>query len=432
MNQSSSWQQQLVRSGLIPEKTNDGYVLYRHDYIQLQDIRQVIASLPFSARFEKISYQEWLLKKHSIEMLDNTASSETILQELLKEAKLNQCSDIHLVPQESRGIVLFRIDGQVSQKYSYTLEFLQQMVSRLKALSNLDIAEVRKPQDGRMKTKIGGETIDLRISCLPTQYGERLVMRLLFNYNLPDTEHTAMPSRIAISLKKIVNKPAGLLLVAGPTGCGKTTSLYSLIKSQLNVGRNIMTIEDPIEYRLHGVSQTQVNTSIGLDFSTGLRSILRQDPDIILIGEIRDSTTANIAVSAGMTGHLVLSTIHAETIRETLNRLVDLQVSTWLLSSSLIGIVEQRLLRKICMTCKYDKRVTCIKCGGSGYSGRKGIYNFARVLDSDRQHLWQYQSLNEYKKFSWEESNHSLLTEANKLIDNKVTNHIEVERVLHQ
>ena len=270
-------------------------------------------------------------------------------------------------------------------------------------MSKLDIAEKRLPQDGRMAVKLGGRSIDLRISTMPSSHGERVVMRLLDkDAGRLQVDDLGMPNEIAKQLDELIRRPHGIILVTGPTGSGKTTTLYAALQQMDKKGRNIMTVEDPVEYDLPGISQTQINLRAGMTFARGLKAILRQDPDVILIGEIRDGETAEIATQSSLTGHLVLSTLHTNTAAGAITRLQDLGVDAFLLASTVRGILSQRLVRKLCVSCRekvtpneFDKEILCLKkgqtiyeakgcadCNWTGYSGRQALFELVPVASS--------------------------------------------------
>ncbi|MDW8802739.1 ATPase, T2SS/T4P/T4SS family [Clostridium sp. A1-XYC3] len=344
----------------------------------------------------------------------NTVSQEEVEDEaaapiikfintILENAIINNASDIHIEPDETEMRVRFRVDGVLREIMKINIGMLDPVVSRLKIMAGLNIAEKRIPQDGRINFRAKQKNIDLRISLAPTMFGEKVVMRLLDKTNFSlSLEKAGIEKEDLLKLKRIMSKPYGIILVSGPTGSGKTTSLYSMLSILNDVSKNIITIEDPVEYYFKGINQMQVNNKIGFDFAAGLRSILRQDPDIILVGEIRDEETAEISIRAALTGHLVLSTIHTNNAIGTITRLEDMGMAPFLLSSTVIGIVAQRLIRKICPNCIEEyvsderemkilglsnqillKRGTgCSLCNNTGYKGRTGIFE---IVEIDRE-----------------------------------------------
>lgn len=279
---------------------------------------------------------------------NDASPSAQALTDILKDALHHRASDIHFEPQETHYIVRIRVDGLLALQKTLPLTLGEHLITRIKTLAKLDIAQKRTPQDGRLKRRFGQKNIDVRLSFVPTLYGERLVMRLLDHGAAAlDLRSLHLPEDIAEEFVQVIHRNEGLILVSGPTGSGKTTTLYSALLARHNPTLNIMTIEDPIEYKLHSAGQMAVHPEIGLTFAKGLRHILRQDPDIIMIGEIRDSETAKIAVQAAMTGHLVFATIHANDAPSTIHRLLDMGIDKQLLLTCILGIMAQRLLPKI-------------------------------------------------------------------------------------
>jgi general secretion pathway protein E len=303
-----------------------------------------------------------------------------MINALLTQALREEASDIHIEPYEQISVVRFRIDGTLRDIVRPKKAIHASLISRIKIMAQLDIAEKRLPQDGRITLRIGGKPVDVRVSTLPTGHGERAVLRLLDKEGgRMDLQQLGMNDDVLAQFDHLIAQPHGIVLVTGPTGSGKTTTLYAAM-SRLNASTtNILTVEDPIEYELAGIGQTQVNPRIDMTFAKALRAILRQDPDVIMIGEIRDLETAQIAVQASLTGHLVLATLHTNDSASAVTRLLDMGIEPFLLSSSLLGVVAQRLVRKLCPVCKqYDGQhwhaVGCDKCGHTGYQGRVGVY----------------------------------------------------------
>jgi len=338
---------------------------------------------------------------------DDDAPVIRLINALLTQAIRENTSDIHIEAFENESVVRFRVDGVLRDVLTPRRELHGALVSRIKVMSKLDIAEKRLPQDGRMSLRVAEHPVDVRVSTLPTQHGERVVMRLLDKQSARlDLEKLGMPSDILMAFEDLINKPNGILLVTGPTGSGKTTTLYSGLHRLDRKRLNILTCEDPVEYDLDGVGQTQMNSKIGLTFASGLRSILRQDPDVVLVGEIRDLETAEISVQASLTGHLVLSTLHTNTAVGAVTRLVDMGVEPFLIASSLVGVLAQRLVRRLCPDCKvpYQADETeaellklhlhpeaqlfqpkgCVNCEQVGYRGRLGIYELVKIDEQMR------------------------------------------------
>jgi general secretion pathway protein E len=312
-----------------------------------------------------------------------------MLNALLTQAARDGASDIHIEPYERHSSVRFRVDGTLREVVQPNRALHAALISRLKIMAELDIAERRMPQDGRISLRIGTRAVDVRVSTLPSAHGERAVLRLLDkSEGRLSLEALGMQGEVLRRFEALVAQPHGIVLVTGPTGSGKTTTLYAGL-SRLDATRNnIMTVEDPIEYELAGVGQTQVNPKIDLTFAKALRAILRQDPDIIMIGEIRDFETAQIAIQASLTGHLVLATLHTNDASSAVTRLTDMGVEPFLLSSSLLGVLAQRLVRKLCVHCKKDDQpVGCEHCGHTGYSGRSGVFELLVTDDAIRAQI---------------------------------------------
>jgi general secretion pathway protein E len=317
-----------------------------------------------------------------------------MINALLTQSLREGASDIHIEPFEQTSVVRFRIDGALRDIVRPKKAIHASLISRIKIMSQLDIAEKRLPQDGRITLRVGGKPVDVRVSTLPTGHGERAVLRLLDKEaGRLDLSHLGMAPDMLPQFDRLINQPHGIVLVTGPTGSGKTTTLYAAL-SRLNASTtNIMTVEDPIEYDLNGIGQTQVNARIDMTFAKALRAILRQDPDVIMIGEIRDLETAQIAVQASLTGHLVLATLHTNDAASAVTRLLDMGIEPFLLSSSLLGVMAQRLVRKLCPHCKtHDPQhgwqaVGCERCGHTGYHGRVGVYELLETTEEIRAQI---------------------------------------------
>lgn len=327
---------------------------------------------------------------------------------LIKSAIEDKASDIHIEPYEDVIRIRYRIDGELKEMSKLSIDTLPSITTRIKVLANLNIAEKRVPQDGRIVTNIDGELVDLRISILPMITGEKIVIRVLdkASYELTK-EYLGLNEEEIKSLNGLASRPNGIILVTGPTGSGKTTTLYSVLRDINTENRNIITIEDPVEYTMEGVNQVNVNTKVGLTFANGLRAILRQDPDVVMIGEIRDNETAEIAIRAAITGHLVLSTLHTNDAASSITRLLDMGLEPYLVATAITGVVAQRLVRKICPKCgysyeadDYEKRLLnvnknetlklrrgagCPYCNGTGYYGRVGVYEIMEVTSDHRK-----------------------------------------------
>ena len=323
----------------------------------------------------------------------NDAPIIRMLNALLTQAAKDGASDIHIEPYERSSSVRFRVDGTLREVVQPNKALHAALISRLKIMAELDISEKRLPQDGRISLRIGGRAIDVRVSTLPSAHGERAVLRLLDKGEQKfSLESLGMDGEVLEQFHRLVQQPHGIVLVTGPTGSGKTTTLYASLSRLDTRTSNVLTVEDPVEYELAGIGQTQVNPKIDLTFAKALRAILRQDPDVVMIGEIRDFETAQIAIQASLTGHLVLATVHTNDAPSTVNRLIDMGVEPFLLSSSLLGVLAQRLVRKLCEYCKREDEhhrwhpVGCEHCVSSGYKGRTGVYELL-VVDEDIQRL---------------------------------------------
>ena len=324
----------------------------------------------------------------AVEDLLETADDAPIirmLNALLTQAARDGASDIHIEPYERHSSVRFRVDGTLREVVQPNRALHAALISRLKIMADLDIAEKRLPQDGRISLRLGTRAIDVRVSTLPSAHGERAVLRLLDKSESKLTlESVGMQGETLARFEQLVVQPHGIILVTGPTGSGKTTTLYAALQRMDATQGNIMTVEDPIEYELPGVGQTQVNAKIDLTFAKALRAILRQDPDVIMIGEIRDFETAQIAIQASLTGHLVLATLHTNDATSAITRLTDMGVEPFLLSSSLLGVLAQRLVRKYCGACR---GAGCAQCSHTGYAGRTGVFELLVVDDAIRAQI---------------------------------------------
>jgi len=351
------------------------------------------------------------------DLLEDAAEAPVVklVNQLLRRAVRQSASDLHIEPHEEGLRARIRVDGTLQQAFDRRDVPARRVVSRLKVMAGLDIAETRLPQDGRIALRLGGKAVDVRISTLPGPYGERVVMRLLDRSGglLAPEDLGLDPERQAL-LNRLAAQPNGIILATGPTGSGKTTTLYSLLQLADRRQRNIITVEDPIEYELPGISQCQVNSEIGMTFARGLRSVLRQDPDVILVGEIRDSETAQVAAEAALTGHLVFSSVHANSPLATVVRLRELGVENYLVSATLRGVIAQRLLRRLCPDCARsgaptpeeascftreglavperiyhapppDETAACETCNGVGYAGRVGVFDLLEITDTLRE-----------------------------------------------
>ena len=350
-----------------------------------------------------------------------------MLNALLTQAARDGASDIHIEPYERHSSVRFRVDGTLREVVQPNRALHAALISRLKIMAELDISEKRLPQDGRISLRIGTRAVDVRVSTLPSAHGERAVLRLLDKSDSKlSLESVGMEGETLRRFLDLITQPHGIILVTGPTGSGKTTTLYAAL-SRLDAGAgNIMTVEDPIEYELPGIGQTQVNSKIDLTFAKALRAILRQDPDVIMIGEIRDFETAQIAIQASLTGHLVLATLHTNDAASAVNRLIDMGVEPFLLSSSLLGVLAQRLVRKYCAICGGPG---CDACGQTGYQGRTGVFELLVTNDAIRAQIHNRASEADIRSKAIESGMSLMREDGERLIGLGVTSREEVLRV---
>ncbi len=385
--------------------------------------------------------------------LDN-APIVLLVNKIIEQAVNERASDIHIEALEDSVRVRFRIDGVLQEMMRYEKELLNAIVARVKIISGMNISEKRAPQDGRMTQRFNRVEYDIRVSSLPTVFGEKVVMRLASKSALTrDKSELGFPEEELRRFDELVRNPHGIILVTGPTGSGKSTTLYTVL-SELNEGEvNIVTVEDPVEADVDGINQVQVNEKAGLTFASALRSILRQDPDIIMIGEIRDEETASIAVKAAITGHLVVSTLHTNSAASTITRLEDMGVEPYLIADSTVGIIAQRLVRRLCPKCKKEHRLTdmdkmrlrlrgnatptiyepggtgCAFCNGTGYRGRIGVYEIMPITPAIRQVISAGSGAEEIQKTALDEGMTTLRVGAAKLVLSGVTSITEVERI---
>ncbi len=350
-----------------------------------------------------------------------------MLNALLTQAARDGASDIHIEPYERHSSVRFRVDGTLREVVQPNRALHAALISRLKIMAELDIAEKRLPQDGRISLRLGSRAVDVRVSTLPSAHGERAVLRLLDKSEARLTlEAVGMQGQVLQQVDQLIGQPHGILLVTGPTGSGKTTSLYAALQRLDATRNNIMTVEDPIEYELSGVGQTQVNAKIDLTFAKALRAILRQDPDVIMIGEIRDFETAQIAIQASLTGHLVLATLHTNDAASAVTRLTDMGVEPFLLSSSLLGVLAQRLVRKRCIACAGEG---CEHCGHTGYAGRTGIFELLVASDEIRSHIHNRAAEAQLRSVALQQGMVLMRDDGQRLVDAGITSAQELLRV---
>lgn len=391
------------------------------------------------------------------DLFDSSRHQSPIIQLLnliLTEAIQQGASDIHFEPSENGMRVRYRIDGVLQNRHAPALEYQAQLLTRVKVMAKLDIAEHRLPQDGRIKLRMGKREVDFRVSTVPIVGGERIVLRILDKGNVVlGMDKIGMLDSVAEQFRRLISLPEGIILVTGPTGSGKTTTLYSAICEMASDDINIMTIEDPVEYNLKGIAQIAVHHKIKLDFATGLRHILRQDPDVIMVGEIRDAETAEIAIQSALTGHLVLSTLHTNDAPSAITRLVDMGIEPYLLSSCIIGVLAQRLVRRICPDCKESYSPTdaelksiglkreelheghlfcgkgCPHCYDTGFKGRQGIYELMPITNAIHKQIVTSPDATEMRKVALSQGMISLLSHGAVLVKEGLTTAAEVLRV---
>jgi type IV pilus assembly protein PilB len=370
--------------------------------------------------FSVVDNREQMMDLEQLEKDVNAAPVVKLLNMILLTAIKDRASDIHLEPFEKEFKVRYRVDGVLYEMMPPPIQLARAVISRVKVMSNLDIAETRLPQDGRIELNIAGNPVDLRVSTLPTMYGESVVMRVLDRSNVSlDLEQIGLPTTDLETIRRLIAKPNGIILVTGPTGSGKTTTLYSCLAEANEPGTKIITTEDPVEYNIDGIVQVPINDEIGVTFAACLRSILRQDPDKILVGEIRDLETGQIAIEASLTGHIVFSTLHTNDAPSSIIRLVDLGIEPFLLTATVEAIVAQRLVRRVCSGCKTEYDPTdemlmeleltrsdvagrtffygkgCKKCNGSGYKGRIALFEIMVMNDRLRDMILEGASTQE-------------------------------------
>ena len=414
----------IVEKETLPEALNYlsklelDYQIVLLDTDSFKRLNNKFLEIQTGSDFEDMSTTSDELIEAESELLDFIQNSQDLLSgeesapviklvnSLFFQAIKKGASDIHIENAEKKGEVRLRIDGALKKHLDLDKSIIGLVINRIKVISHLDISEKRVPQDGRTQISISGKTLDVRVSILPTYHGERVVMRILAqSENIPTLESLGFQKNLSNQLHKLLTHSHGMILVTGPTGSGKSTTLHACLQSIASPDKNIITIEDPVEYNADNISQIQVNSKVGLTFAAGLRSILRQDPDIIMVGEIRDSETAEIALRSALTGHLLLSTLHTNDSTSSLSRLMDMGIEDFLISSTLLGVLAQRLARKLCVNCKektelldavieelglprdknYFKAVGCKECDFTGYKGRQAIGELFIIDDSVKE-----------------------------------------------
>ena len=418
-NITSQSQQRVEQK--TPQATGPGVKPKLTSQLQQQKVQDAPISAPQAKLGAELEATIERIPIRQIMATDEGAIANDV-RALMGEALNQRTSDIHFEPTTKGLIVRFRIDGilrDVCRYYSTVQDLRKVVLARIKIIADLNIAEQRQPQDGRVSEVLGGQRVDLRVSTLPTLHGEKCVIRILpHENNFSTLLDLGMPKARLSIYEEWLGRSQGMILITGPTGSGKTSTLYTSLAKLVDTTKNVVTVEDPVEYQLARVNQVQVNAKAGLTFASGLRSILRQDPDIVMIGEIRDLETAEIAIQAALTGHLVLSTLHTNDAASTIARLMDMGIEPFLISSALIGVLAQRLVRKVCSCHKeykpsseelellhltssndevFAKAVGCDKCNQLGYSGREGVFEIMPISERIQQMIQERAGLNEIK-----------------------------------
>lgn len=410
---------QLVNSDELIQRISEAYASGESNAASV--VSEVQSDVDLTRMMQELPAVEDLLEA------SDDAPIIRMLNALLTQAARDGASDIHIEPYERHSSVRFRVDGALREVVQPNRALHGALISRLKIMAELDISEKRLPQDGRISLRIGTRAVDVRVSTLPNAHGERAVLRLLDkSENKITLQSVGMEGQTLSKLKHLIAQPHGIILVTGPTGSGKTTTLYAALNHLDSSQHNILTVEDPIEYELAGVGQTQVNAKIDLTFAKALRAILRQDPDIIMIGEIRDFETAQIAVQASLTGHLVLATLHTNDASSAVTRLTDMGVEPFLLSSSLLGVLAQRLVRKLCKVCH---GAGCSECGKTGYHGRTGIYELLVNSPEITKHIHSHSSEAEIKEIAITQGMTLMREDGERLVQAGITSREELIRV---
>ncbi len=446
----------LVPEGFAPEKVEE------IRFLKGKDVKLLILSEEEFAKELQERLSEQSVDIESSEEGEEEVSSDLLLHSdespivqlvnnVLIKASTVGASDIHFEPYEEEAVVRLRLDGMLHEIMKINPSTYRSVVSRIKVISNLNVAERRVPQDGRIRVRIGRKDLDIRVSVVPTVFGERVVLRLLDKSGaLLSLGELGLSAENEERLRRLAEKPYGIVLITGPTGAGKSTTLYAMLLHVKSPTKNIITIEDPVEYQIRGVSQIQVNPKVGLTFASGLRSILRQDPDVIMVGEIRDSETADIAVHAALTGHLLLSTLHTNDAVSAVPRLLDMGVEPFLVASSIEGVVAQRLVRKICPNCKEEYQPSeeeikelgleysfpfyvgrgCDMCLGTGYKGRTAIFEVLEFDEELKQFITQTQDAGRIREVALKKGYREMIQDGVEKIRKGITTSEEVLRVV--
>lgn len=431
----------------------DSYERLYHRFLEIKTDKE-LTEVTSDAREEGVdddfSLVEFLQTSKDILTSEESAPIIKFVNSLFYQAIKKRASDIHIETYEARGEVRYRIDGVLIKHVDLDKKVINLVISRIKVISNLDISEKRVPQDGRTQIKIAGKALDIRVSILPTYYGERIVMRILMqSEDIPHLDDIGFDKEMIDEFKSLLKHSHGMVLVTGPTGSGKSTTLHGFLQEVASPKKNIITVEDPVEYNAENINQVQANSKVGLTFASALRSILRQDPDVVMVGEIRDKETAEIAIQAALTGHLMLSTLHTNNATSSITRLVDMGIDSFLIGSSLLGVLAQRLVRKLCPHCKEEDFIAeeyadefelpkgakiykpsgCVKCNFTGYIGRIPVGELF-VIDDDIKALMKDTS-NDYeiKKLMKEKGMEFLADKLKKLLLDEITSMEEIIRV---
>ncbi len=443
---------------IIPISIKEGVLYLKTDVLDIDTLSQELkiilnqeVELQQVSKNEIQSYLTYNYRKANAASQEKLHYADNFLQKLIATAKGFGSSDIHMEPYEKICRVRFRLDGKLKEQYTISIKEYPQLVNQIKIQSGLDISQKRLAQDGRITFKIGKEEFDIRVSTMPTLHGEKIVLRLLSrNTQNVDLEELGFTAEELNLYREATKKPQGIILISGPTGSGKTTTLYGTLKELNTEDTNVLTIEDPIEYTLEGINQVQLREDIKFDFPAALRAFLRQDPDVIMVGEIRDDKTAAMAIKAALTGHLVLSTIHTNSAWATVSRLIDMKVPPFLIASTLTMSVAQRLVRKLCPDCKqekvatkedfplgfeipesithYDEAIGCNRCYHTGYLGRKAIYELLPIT-SKLEHAIKGNEL-QIDNYLAQNNIKTLKANAIRLVEERITSVEEVYALL--
>jgi type IV pilus assembly protein PilB len=451
----SAWRRQQVESAtgqrFVWQASDDKTVtsFIEQMYRSSADVDRIVST--FAAEDDQRQVADTIAEVN----LDDQAPVVQLVAKIVGQALRDRSSDIHIEPLDDRLRVRFRVDGHLIESFSLPLSAHNALISRLKIMSEMNIVEKRAPQDGQFSTKVDGKEIDVRVSSVATVFGEKIVMRILDkSKSMVSLGQLGMPAETYKTYSKLVHAPFGMVICAGPTGAGKTTTLYATLLEINSTGKNVTTVEDPVEYVFPGINQVQTNTKAGLTFATGLKALLRQDPDTILVGEIRDVDTARIAIQSALTGHFVLSSLHGTDAVAALHRLLDMGIEAFLVASAIVGVVSQRLLRKTCDNCKEpytpgaeelavfrqhsggsDKTVFyhgkgCSYCSGTGYRDRIGVYELLRITPEIRRLIVGWATTEELRRLAVAQGMRTMLREAMQMVDDDVTTIPEVVRTL--